>query len=384
MYNRLFKLVSLLTLLYTNIYALEYKEYLEQQNKEYNEYKQTFEKEFEAYKQAYIQGLKEYENEILNTWPSSEISTAHKWVQYDKNYTTKKSVDFKKQTIKLEVVAINEKEARKKLLNTFDDLLKDDVKRAYKNDQLENKIAKKLKSKPIKIKSNEKIISDIIQKEEKTKLTQKIKSIPLIRVKHKNKYIYKANLKFPPKSLIKKAKLYTQDVSSNAQATKMDKELIYAIIHSESSFNPMARSHIPAYGLMQIVPKSAGVDTYRFLYGKKRLLSSTYLYNTKNNIKIGSNYLHILYFKYLRHIKDPQSRFYCTIAAYNTGAGNVAKTFVGTYNIKKASLIINELTPEEVYKNLMRKLPYLETRKYLKKVNDRTFVYAKLLKDEQL
>jgi membrane-bound lytic murein transglycosylase C len=378
------KFVFTYILLCVNIYALDYEQFLQQQNKEYNAYKLSFEQEFEAYKKAYTQGLKEYENEILNIWPKSEITTAHKWVQYDKNYTTKKSIDFKKQTIKLEVIAKNEKEARKKLLDTFDDLLKDDVKRAYKNDQLENKIVKKLNIQPVKIKSNEKIISDVIPEVEKNKLSKQIKTIPLIKVTHKNRIIYKANLKFPPKSLLRKAKLYRQDVNNQSNTINMDRELIYAIMHSESSFNPMARSHVPAYGLMQIVPKSAGVDTYRFLYGKKRLLNSTYLYNTKNNIKIGSTYLHILYFKYLRHIKDPQSRFYCTIAAYNTGAGNVAKTFVGSYNIKKASNIINAMTPEEVYKKLMRKLPYLETRKYLKKVNDRTFVYAKLLQEKQL
>ena len=72
----------------------------------------------------------------------------------------------------------------------------------------------------------------------------------------------------------------------------------------------MARSHIPAYGLMQIVPKTAGIDAYQYLYNKKRLLSSSYLYNSENNIEIGSAYLHILYYKYLksytaaRHCKD--------------------------------------------------------------------------------
>lgn len=384
MYQKLFKLVFIYILLCVNLYASDYEQYIKQQNKEYYDFKESFLKEFDLYKEAYIQGLKEYENEILNIWPQSEISTAHKWVQYDKNYTSKKSVDFNKQTINLEVIAKNEEEARKKLLNTFDDLLKDDVKRAYKNDQLENKIIKKLNTTPTHIKSTEKIISDIVPLNEKNKLTQQLQTIPLIKIKHKNNYIYKANLKFPPDSMIKKAQIYKQDVNDSAKAASMNKELVYAIMHSESSFNPMARSHIPAYGLMQIVPRSAGVDTYEFLYGEKKLLSSTYLYNTKNNIKIGSTYLHILYYKYLKNIKNPQSRLYCTIASYNTGAGNVARTFVGSNDINKASKIINTMSPEEVYKKLMRKLPYLETRKYLKKVNDRTFVYAKLLKDQQL
>jgi membrane-bound lytic murein transglycosylase C len=150
-------------------------------------------------------------------------------------------------------------------------------------------------------------------------------------------------------------------------------------MHSESSFNPMARSHIPAFGLMQIVPRSAGVDTYQFLYGEKKLLSADYLYNPQNNIKIGSTYLHILYYRYLRHIKDSQSRLYCAIAAYNTGAGNVAKSFIGNYNIAKASEKINAMSSQEVYTHLLRNLPYNETRKYLQKVNDRRAVYAHLI-----
>jgi len=151
-------------------------------------------------------------------------------------------------------------------------------------------------------------------------------------------------------------------------------------MHSESSFNPMARSHIPAFGLMQIVPRSAGVDSYQYLYNKKRILSSSYLYNSENNIKIGSAYLHILYYRYLKKIKNPQSRLYCTIAAYNTGAGNVARTFIGSTNINKAAQTINSMSPDAVLKTLMRKLPYNETKKYLKKVNDRVSAYNKLLK----
>ena len=71
---------------------------------------------------------------------------------------------------------------------------------------------------------------------------------------------------------------------------KIPQELIYAIMESESSFNPMARSNIPAYGLMQIVPRSAGIDAYNFLYKEKKLLSSRYLYNPSNNIKMGTAY----------------------------------------------------------------------------------------------
>ena len=90
------------------------------------------------------------------------------------------------------------------------------------------------------------------------------------------------------------------------------------------------------------------------------------MFNAKNNIELGSAYLKILNTKYLSAISNPISREYCVISAYNTGSGNVLKTF--NQNRAKAARIINEKTPLEVYTTLREKLPYEETRRYLKKV----------------
>src|SRR5690606_40897703 len=66
---------------------------------------------------------------------------------------------------------------------------------------------------------------------------------------------------------------------------------------------------------------------------------------TDDNIKFGSAYLSILDSTYLAGIKHPTSRLYCAIAAYNTGAGNVASVFhpKGEKRIAEAVNIINEL-----------------------------------------
>jgi len=158
-------------------------------------------------------------------------------------------------------------------------------------------------------------------------------------------------------------------------------------MHSESSFNPRARSHIPAFGLMQIVPKTAGMDTYEYLYKKRKLVTGRYLYNSKNNITMGSGYLHILYYKYLKSIKNHKSRMYCSIAAYNTGAGNIAYAFnrykknlsrKQKYRLKYAIDEINSLTPQEVYDRLMKDLRWDEPKHYLKKVSSRMNSYHKI------
>ena len=384
------KKIVFVSLLFSQyLVANTFDEYLKKQNNSFSQlqqqfisYKKDIHTDFKDYKKAYNIEFKKYKKDILKLWDKAEVSTNHKWVQYNTKYSTKKVVDFKNQNINIEVIAKSENEAKNKISKIFNQLLKDDVKTAYKNDNLEKKISKRLKKKPKQILVNTPIIKDIIDNKTKLKYINKIKNKSLNKIKYKNNYIYKVSFKMPSNSLLKKAKLYIDTVNKNAQKHKIKSKLIYAIIHSESSFNPMARSHIPAFGLMQIVPKSAGIDSYYFLYGKKKVLPSSYLYNANNNIKIGSTYLHILYYRYLKDIQDPTSRLLCTISAYNTGSGNVAKAFVGNKNINKAIKRINTMTPKEVEKKLFRNLPYIETRKYLKKVYDRTFIYEKLLKKE--
>ncbi|MFC1814544.1 murein transglycosylase domain-containing protein [Thermodesulfobacteriota bacterium] len=101
---------------------------------------------------------------------------------------------------------------------------------------------------------------------------------------------------------------------------------LYAIMKTESDFNPYALSHAPAFGLMQIVPATAGRDVSIYLE-KEGLPSDKFLFNPENNIKYGATYLHLLNYKYFKEINNPVSREYCVIAAYNTGAGNVLRTF---------------------------------------------------------
>jgi len=379
----LLRLVVFMMFFSSAIVAQDFKEFSKQYSNSYIQYKDDINKEFKNYKKAYDESFKEYTSEIQKKWATPEVSTKHKWVEYSDDYNSKKSIDYENKKISIEVIANSEKEAKQKIARNYDKMINYSVDDGIKNDILEKKIAKKIqKLKPkskSKIQLKQKLIADILNIQEQIRIKKKLLSKKMTTKKYKGKIIYKANVKLPPNSLIKKARNYRPSVQKESKKAKVPTALVYAIMHSESSFNPMARSHIPAYGLMQIVPRSAGVDTYRHLYGKKKLLSSSYLYNPDNNILIGSNYLHILYFKYLRKIKDPQSRLYCTIAAYNTGAGNVAKAFIGNTNISKASRKINKMSSDQVYKTLMKKLPYNETKKYLVKVNDRMNGYAKLI-----
>jgi peptidoglycan lytic transglycosylase C len=161
---------------------------------------------------------------------------------------------------------------------------------------------------------------------------------------------------------------YKPIVDRNADRFSISKNLIFAIMKTESDFNPYAVSHAPAFGLMQIVPTTAGRDVYAFLNKKSGTPSKTFLFTPENNIQYGTAYLHLLQYKYLDEIKDPVSREYCSIAAYNTGAGNVLRTFHD--DRKRAPSKINALAPLQVYETLRTKLSSDEARRYLAKVID--------------
>jgi membrane-bound lytic murein transglycosylase C len=155
-------------------------------------------------------------------------------------------------------------------------------------------------------------------------------------------------------------------VKKYAKKYNISESLVYAIIKTESDFNQFAVSSTGAYGLMQIMPKTAGRDAYLHVKGQKHTPSKIYLFNAKNNIELGVAYLNILNKKYLAGIYNPVSREYCVISAYNTGSGNVLKTF--NKDRSRAKKVINTLTPNVVYTKLRKHLPYDETRRYLRKV----------------
>lgn len=159
---------------------------------------------------------------------------------------------------------------------------------------------------------------------------------------------------------------YASYVAQNSRRFKVKRSLIYAIMEAESSFNPYAISHVPAYGLMQIVPSTAGRDAHQLIYNRPGTPSKDYLFVPQNNIQMGAAYLSILNDRYLARVSHPLSREYCVIAGYNTGSGNVLKAFHN--NRDQAFAQINRLSPAQVYNQLVAKLPYAETRRYLPKV----------------
>ncbi len=190
-----------------------------------------------------------------------------------------------------------------------------------------------------------------------------------------------------PDHIKRRASQYKRDVTKFARQYQLPTELVYAVMETESFFNPTARSSIPAFGLMQLVPHSGARDAYRYVYKKDKIVSERYLYNPRRNIELGAAYLRKVYADYLAGIENPQSRLWCSVAAYNTGAGNVYRAFAGKYSKARhgsrkawkaqATKKINNMSPEQVFRHMQRHLPYEETQNYIVKVRDRMPKYQR-------
>ncbi|TKS63748.1 MAG: lytic murein transglycosylase [Nitrospira sp.] len=165
---------------------------------------------------------------------------------------------------------------------------------------------------------------------------------------------------------MKQADKYRTLVHQFAEQYRISPSLVFAVIRTESNFNPYAVSSAPAYGLMQLVPTSGGREAYRKAKGKDVTPSRDYLFDPANNVELGTAFLNVLMFNQLENVEHSVSREYCVIAAYNTGAGNVFRTF--SRDRTNAINQINGLQPAGVYDQLRQKLPYEETRHYLEKV----------------
>ncbi|MBI1194451.1 MAG: transglycosylase SLT domain-containing protein [Gammaproteobacteria bacterium] len=301
-------------------------------------------------------------------------------------------MDFEKDEIRIELLAAKDQDVKSaRFRSMLTDLLSEDKQTAFERDTLAQDIEQRLEKETQHVKSatvaKEPILTPIIPpgKNRQQAIEQTVDAIMKSAVLEarpsgvaKTPTVIALKAPIPEGIASQKAARYKSKVDGYAKKQEIGGALVLAVIHTESDFNPMARSNAPAYGLMQIVPQSAGQDATAYLFGKPYILSPSYLYNDDNNINVGTAYLHVLYHDYLKGINDPESRLYCAIAAYNTGAGNMARAFSGDRNLDKAVGIINRKTPTQVYDTLIKKLPYDETKEYLKRVSGRMKQYQRL------
>jgi membrane-bound lytic murein transglycosylase C len=341
-----------------------------------------------------------------NVWESSPTS----WIQYESDLGERSAVDFENGTVRVQLLIDSKEDA-------FGEKVLDHLRQGVRNlvlgdavDPVEMVILKEQKKKAVKssvkVKKlysshdltlgyvkvastrNSLIIDQIRRRDGRTISYEEVgqfaeEVVDIRTVKKKiivgadgiRRQAVTVEFNLAPNHLEIRARKVYPWVKASAGKYQLDPSLIMGIIHTESMFNPRARSRTPAFGLMQLVPKTGAREAHAKLFGSWKTPSSEYLYDPKNNIELGVAYFDILKTRYMKLIDDPVSQTYCAVAAYNAGASNVGRAFVPHKSIKKASPVINTLQPHEVYDRLVDTFHIKETRLYTQRVLTRSVAY---------
>lgn len=357
---------------------------VQQQEDAFRQYSAEVTKQFNDYTAEQERLFKDYTGQIERKWGKSNVKTSSKeeYVSYDANYGSRRSINFEEGTAKVEIL-VTEAEAKNPAL--IQQKLQEQVAQLAVTKGGTDPLEKKNDVKPEKtpIISDQLVTADgkpVTELSAKQFAEQTIKKAEVTQevVTGKDgikRVVIGVQMPLVPDHVKKRAADFRESVKKESDRFGIDITLVYAIMHTESYFNPKARSPVPAYGLMQLVPKSGARDAFFFANKRDSLVTGEYLYIPDNNIELGTAYLTKLFTVDFRGVNDPKSRIYCTISAYNTGPGNVAKAFTGKRNVIQALPKINALSSDEVLDFLKKNLPFEETRTYVATVSQRMGLY---------
>lgn len=330
---------------------------------------------FLAEEQARMQA---FEAEMMQRWGSFQQPEPKNWSQYTQDGNARWNVDFEQGDVTVEVVAQageSETALRERLGATVQELsesqgaptpLPDDERVVSQSPVLENQLDRNGASNEQELARNASQTAEVV-----TEQNPAGEDVQILRV----------NLRLVPDHIRQRAESFQADLLHYADAYDIEPALLMALIHTESFFNPTARSHANAHGLMQIVPTTAGRDVYRELNQQDGIPTPEFLYQPNQNLLFGSVYIGILRDRYIRGVQSPLVHEYMIICAYNTGAGNVARAYTGDTRIRDAVEKANSMSPEENYTYLLENLPYEETIDYLQKITERRDSYRRWLQD---
>ena len=364
-------------------------------NNQQSSFKQV-KNEFELYKAELDAAFKKYQKKTAVVWGKDNVMPDGKqWVSYIDNLNQRSVVDFEKGVVNVEVAlssdqTVDDEQSKKQLAQALLKAMKQgDDKRPIQQ----------VAEMPVSQPKGEDVLAGqialpdgaVAEQIDYEAIAQKAAAVATKKTLKgddgQTRVVYQTQLKLVPNHIRVRAVKFQSLVNKYSTEYHVPSSVVFAVMETESMFNPTARSGAPAFGLMQLVPTSGARDAYRYVYKKDKVVSDTYLYNPENNVRLGAAYIRRLNSGYLRGIKDDKSRMYATIAAYNTGAGNVFRAFVGSsysrsqyrkYNdYKRAALSeINRRSSEEVYQYLRSNLPHAETRRYIVKVTERMDKYS--------
>ena len=151
---------------------------------------------------------------------------------------------------------------------------------------------------------------------------------------------------------------YSQYIEIYADQNDIDKYLVYAVIKTESGFDPEAVSNVGARGLMQIMEET--FDWIKYKLGDDETQYSD-MFDPKDNIRYGCYLLGYLY--------DEFGNIDATMAAYHAGRGKVNEWLADPrYSLDGIHL---------------DKIPISDTAHYVDKINKAMDIYIELYDNEK-
>lgn len=150
---------------------------------------------------------------------------------------------------------------------------------------------------------------------------------------------------------------YSDIVQTYSRRYGVDAALLYAVIRTESSFDPEASSDVGARGLMQIMPDTLDWLCYRM--GEETSFES--LSDPETSIRYGAFFLHLL----LEEFGSENA----ALAAYHAGRGSVSRW------LQDKAYSADGKTLDTI--------PYPDTAHYVSKVENAKAVYEKLYAEKK-
>jgi soluble lytic murein transglycosylase len=147
---------------------------------------------------------------------------------------------------------------------------------------------------------------------------------------------------------------YWEMIQQNARERELDPYLVLALIRQESLFDPQARSPATALGLMQLLPSTASRVAKQIGVAPP---SNEQLFQPETNLVLGTQYLKDLLHRY-------SDDWFKAIAAYNAGEAAVDRWE-------------KEIRTDDG-EEFVERIPYLETRGYVKLVMRNHRIYKRL------
>lgn len=367
-------------------YVREQKAAMEQMKNDQDSKIEEMNKQYEEYVKAEKEAYSKFVKEMSAKWGEGNVaeSTRKDWVEYSDNGNSRSIVDFESGEATVEVVTTPGKNVnREELEKTVKILILNKGKTKDYDSSVEK--AEPLSEEPVLQGLVETPSGEVVDENNVDESVKEIVENAVVEVKTvkdpdgNERQITSVSFELIPEHIRVRAEKFSDQVSKYCGQFSVEPSLAYAVIQTESSFNPKAKSYVPAYGLMQIVPASAGADCAQSLKKNFSKPTANYLYDPDNNIEMGVHYISLLRKRYFKDVNDKRKQDLCIIASYNTGAGNLARALRGDTNIKKAIPQINDMTYDELFDYLKKNL-LKETQNYIVKVTERADNFKKWMK----